>query len=78
MKNSDSPANPTLYQDLTNGSGEMYCDNTGLTKRESFAMAAMQGFCTCAVEEDMSDKIIAKFSVKVADALLKELAKNEP
>ena len=37
LKNSDTPASPTLYMDQTNGSGELYSDNNGLTKREHFA-----------------------------------------
>jgi len=43
MSNSDSPANPTQYMDYSRGRGELHCDNNDLTKREAFAMAAMQG-----------------------------------
>lgn len=42
INNANSPANPTLYMDQENGSGELYCNNNGLTKREAFAMSAMQ------------------------------------
>ena len=37
LKNSNTPASPTLYMDQENGSGELYSDNEGLTKREHFA-----------------------------------------
>ena len=43
MKNSDMPANPTPYMDQASASGELYCDNTWLSKREKFAAMAMQG-----------------------------------
>ena len=47
---------------------------SGLTKREHFAAMAMQGVLA---NHDGTDDIqwIAKASVKIADALLKELAK---
>ena len=38
IKNGDLPANPTQYQDSCNG--ELYSDNTGLTKREHLASLA--------------------------------------
>ena len=50
----------------------------GLTKREAFAMAAMQGKCSHPEFYNCSDtwaEEIAKNSVKMADALLKELEK---
>lgn len=37
MQNKDMPAMPTTYMDQVNGCGELYCDNTGLTKLEHFA-----------------------------------------
>jgi len=48
----------------------------GLTKREAFAMAAMQGLC--ANPSYMTGdwiRIVSKESVAMADALLKELEK---
>lgn len=42
----------------------------GLTKREAFAMAAMQGFCA---DGSMNPSKIPDAAVKVADALLAEL-----
>lgn len=44
IKNADLPASPNIYADFGhNGPREIYCDQSGLTKREMFAMAAMQG-----------------------------------
>lgn len=37
INNGNTPAQPTPYLDCENGSGELHCDNTGLTKREHFA-----------------------------------------
>ena len=51
---------------------------SGLTKREDFAMAAMQGKCSHPEFYNFSDtwaEEIAKNSVQMADALLKELEK---
>lgn len=47
----------------------------GLTKRELFAAMAMQGVCGSEMYMDMSPATLAKESVLLADALLKELAK---
>ena len=73
MKNSDMPASPTQYQDSCNG--ELYSDNTGLTKREAFAMAAMQGLLSSAVSA--KHETFAASAVKMADTLLKELDKEQ-
>jgi hypothetical protein len=81
MKNSDMPAMPqsfamnneecgTVISHLLEGEHQQVI---GLTKREYFAAKAMQGFCTAAIEEDMTDATMAKFSVAAADALLKAL-----
>jgi len=46
----------------------------GLTKREYFAGLALQGICMQKyVQRDNDREAIAKWSVKMADALLKEL-----
>jgi len=78
MKNADMPAMPTPYMDQNSNGGALYCDDTGLTKREMFATHAMQGITS----NDFSNytganwaKDIAKESVKLADALLAELEK---
>lgn len=45
-----------------------------LTKREQFAMAAMQGLCA---DPSIAFAAIVTQSVKIADALLAELAKAD-
>jgi len=82
IKNADTPANPTHYSNLTNahgGSDEFYSNNEGLTKREAFAMAAMQGILANSEPNSWSEKQwyrnFSKQAVNHADALLKELAK---
>lgn len=65
-KNPDKPAYPT---DIHYERPNKY--HTGLTKRELFAMAAMQGIL--ASSADRGDQAVAKMSVKFADALLNEL-----
>lgn len=44
-----------------------------LTKREAFAMAAMQGMCVTADDNERTDEQIARWAVAQADALLKVL-----
>ena len=77
MKNSDMPASPTLYMEQSNGSGELYSDNAGLTKREAFAMAAMQGWLARCANVPHTHKLepesMAEVAVGMADALLKQL-----
>ena len=82
MKNSDMPAMPLsgdAYGDIngtamTKGSIE---PGMGLTKREAFAMAAMQGLLSNHAIIDNHDKEgfewIAKHARGQADAMLKEL-----
>ena len=51
----------------------------GLTKREYFAVLAMQGYCggEFTGQSGMSPESIAKWSVEMADALLTELNKEQ-
>lgn len=76
MKNGDLPAMPTIYADMaTNGRREIYCDQTGLTKREQFAMAALQGILSC--DNSEFTNVAAISAVAHADALLAELEKSK-
>ncbi len=81
IKNGDLPAAPTIYADMAaNGQREIYCDQTGLTKREQFAMAAMQGLTANAGANLTSDSFhvsAAVKAVKCADALLAELERTK-
>jgi hypothetical protein len=74
MENGKKPAfyNPNSYS----MQGD---DGIGLTKREYFAGLAMQGLMTSQNQEGEwrhDIKTCAEISVKMADALLKELEKN--
>lgn len=53
--------------------GHYHC---GLTKREAFAMAAMQGSLSHP-QQDGDPEHVVMWAVKYADALLAELAKGE-
>jgi len=75
MNNSEQPASP-----IFNSDGECNQFDRGLTKRERFAMAAMQGL-VCATDQngkwfhEAGD--VAYTAVQYADALLAELAKEK-
>jgi hypothetical protein len=69
MNNADMPAAPV--QDAR----RYY---PGLTKREAFAMAAMQGNLASPETAGAGAQEIAQWSVYQADALLFELAKVQP
>lgn len=49
---------------------------SGLTKREQFAMAAMQGSLAGDINDELTIEDIAIQSRQIADALLKELEAN--
>ena len=75
MNNGDMPASPTT------GLCEQCCtthnskqDYQGLTKREAFAMAAMQGLIANSALRGSTEEC-SKSAVDYADSLLKELAK---
>lgn len=72
MNNGNEPAYPTAVVVLD---GEDYLA-TGLTKRERFAMAAMQGYLG---NEDieLGCKDLSVHSIAVADALLAELENSD-
>lgn len=59
-----------------NAKGECFHDSLGLTKREYFAAAALQGLCANYLREGVtgwSVKTYAVEAVELADALIKEL-----
>ena len=73
MNNSDMPANPT--ESISNNGAPYYkaLPSNGLTKREAFAMAAMQGMLVKFKDQIVSTDDIALCSVQQADSLLKQL-----
>ena len=72
MKNADMPAMPT-YE--LNGQNVLEDTSYGLTKREMFAMHAMQGICNNGSESWLVNHAPA-IAVKISDALLAELEKT--
>ncbi len=78
MKNGDLPAMPVdtaqLYESRCNN-GTWELGSLGLTKREMFAMAAMQGLLVNAMRSELTFDTAPAQAVKCADALLAELEK---
>tara|TARA_R110000851_G_scaffold254808_2_gene407410 strand:+ start:282 stop:527 length:246 start_codon:yes stop_codon:yes gene_type:complete len=79
VSNGDMPINPiTMDNGHPYHASQVCFENTplvsGLTKREAFAMAAMQGILSHSFGRGNPDEL-ADQSIKCADALLKELAK---
>ena len=75
MNNGDEPATACEIRASEQAKALGYFTNhtyTGLTKREAFAMAAMQGLLA---EAQTMDNLIAINAVKMADDLLKQLEK---
>jgi len=78
IKNADLPANSTnlyIHEYAGTINSTYNAPLTGLTKREAFTMAAMQGLIASDIENIYTTTDIAEISVTQADALLKELAK---
>ena len=89
MNNGDKPAYPVEVEHYEGKISGMQTGNTtgfemGLSKRERFAMAAMQGILAsrelqkCLIHDakhngDTADNCIAAFAVRQADELLKQL-----
>ena len=85
MKNSDMPAMPMgrtnsggywLKRDLDDGYAEQCKPAFGLTKREMFAMAAMNGIMSNSNDRYTYEQL-AGHAVAQADALLSELEKQK-
>ena len=74
IKNGDLPATAIEF----NGFG-LYAPEShlGLTKREQFAMAAMQGMLSNGEGYDGYADLLAQYAVINADALLAELEKSK-
>lgn len=91
MKNANEPASPCTVECNVpiSGTDDGYgneimsdglIDYKGLTKREMFAMHAMQGLVISDRFSNEQDavEVMAKWSVQCADALLKELENDNP
>lgn len=87
MKNGDLPAMQiTLNQAVVDairlanetGSRDVLTTMFGLTKREQFAMAAMQGLVSSGMDWSLYDhRDVSEQAVIMADALLAELEKSK-
>lgn len=76
MNNKDKPAYPTKNHKMEHDRSTH--GHWGLSKRERFAMAAMQGLCASESDEHWWEHDnLAKESVMRADALLAELEKPQ-
>lgn len=73
IKNGDLPAMPIELSGFGQYAPEAHA---GLTKREMFAMAAMQGFCQINLTFKNKQSLAAQ-AVEVADALLAELERTK-
>lgn len=79
MSNGNTPAFPIIEESKSEGcDGATYMTGTavsfGLTKREMFAMAALQGILA---KPEVSMNYAAEDAVKFADELIAELEKPE-
>jgi hypothetical protein len=74
------PQQKTDPNDFASPTGDHsgYTATAGLTKRERFAMAAMQGFAADPNMATTETKDVAKLSVTWADALIKALNEEKP
>lgn len=52
---------------------DFYLAQEGMTKREVFAMAAAQGFCSNSILTKLPLKTLAQYAVQQADALIDAL-----
>lgn len=83
MKNADMPAIPTQTYDhgaAMQGLSVTVTDQPGLTKREMFAMHAMQAWIThngSANNYRFNTKVAALSAIECADALLEELERTK-
>ena len=77
-KNGDLPAMP-LEREAELASSFNAADTYGLTKREQFAMAAMQGLLTnrSGILQPRNAHDVAFLAVELAEALLEQLEKRE-
>lgn len=75
------PFTPNQQMQLADGTWDQDTDfgEPGMTKRELFAAMAMQGFCANSdIDDGIGSEDLAVYSLKNADALLKELVKEQP
>jgi len=69
----NEPINPTIWDDRNKP--EIIRDNDGLTKREYFAVMAMQGLLPLMAGSTYAPSGVIKDAIKFADDLINELNK---
>jgi hypothetical protein len=73
------PAMPVITEKRVANTSISTCEQSGLTKREMFAMYAMQAILANGASEEIGytdwSKHLANHAITAADALLKELEK---
>lgn len=76
MKNGNQPAYPIVVETATfpDSGKKEYGIHNGISKREMFAMAAMQGMCHQYLRTQKEE--LAKHAIEFADELLSELEKT--
>ena len=78
MKNADKPAMPTESIENTGAPYNFPLPSNGLTKRETFAMHAMQGLCANSVPgSHNTPKNLTCEAIEYADTLLAALTIGE-
>lgn len=67
------------FMDIVKKYEKLEAESAPISKREQFAMAAMQGYCSSAVSDlsDVSGKLIAECAVLQADELIKQLKETK-
>lgn len=76
MKNAELPAMPCEWKDFDSQRIQVVRESySGLTKREMFAIHAMQGLCTHSGDYHLPEHL-ARDAVMYADAVLAELEKS--
>ena len=73
MRNPESPASPSDVRNPQTGKTTHY---DGLTKREHFAISALQGLCANSERQFDDERELTSDAVSMADELLKELEKQ--
>ena len=76
MKNKDMPASPTPYMDLSQGGGELHCDQQGFTKREAAALSILQGLLSNSRDTSAYTDVVSS-AIGIADDFFKKLEETK-
>lgn len=75
MKNADMPAMPVVTGKRVGNVEKSNCEASGLTKREMFAIHAMQAIISAPSDKfnPRSASVAAQYAIELAEAMLEEL-----